>query len=154
MNIKLRYIFITLLLITIVFFCKRTFEGFNILDYQFSSENKPLNIDSYSRYLNEDDTWVSTRKIYRPVVENGRQISKYIEAPTLTRVEVIPEKQEPKLIDYQFSVYNFPSEPINSMKVNEYAPWSTVKMINKYVIPQSITPYGKNLYDEIYSKKI
>jgi len=150
------YIVIVIVIILLLFFLfKRSFEAFNILDFQFSDENKPLNIDSYSKYLNQDDSWVSTKKIFKPVVANEtRQISKYIDAPILTRVNVIQKKQVPKLIDYQFSVYNFPSEPINSMNVNNYDPWSNVKRIDKYIIPQSITPYGKNLYDEIYSKKI
>lgn len=143
------YILVGLLIL--FFLCKKSIEHFNILDYQFSDKNKPLQVNSINNYLNVDDPWVSIKKIFKPVTETGtRKISKYIEPSIITKVELETPKPIPKLIDYQFSQFNFPSEPINSMKINTYAPWDNTKQIDKYIIPQTITPFGKNLYDQIY----
>lgn len=144
-------LYILIILLLLFFLSRKSLEHFNILDYQFSDKNKPLQIDSYNYYLNLDDPWASVKKIFKPVSETeSRRASKYIETPIVTRVEIESPKPVPKLIDYQFSPFNFPSEPINSMNVSNYAPWDNTKQIDKYIIPQTITPFGKNLYDKIY----
>lgn len=146
---KYNALYILLALLILFFLGKKSVECFNILDYQFSDNNKPLQINSFNTYLNTDDPWVSIKKIFKPVTETStRRISKYIEPPIVNRVVLETPKPIPKLIDYQFSQLNFPSEPINSMKVNLYAPWSNVKQVDKYIIPQTITPFGKNLYNK------
>lgn len=148
-DINILYILMGLLIL--FFLSKKSIERFNILDYQFSDKNKPLEINSVNQYLNTDDPWVSVKKIFKPVTEtDARNISKYIDPPIVNRVEIETPKPIPKLIDYQFSQFNFPSEPINSMKISNYAPWDNTKKIDKYIIPQTITPFGKNLYDQIY----
>lgn len=144
-------LYILLGLLLLFFLSKKSLESFNILDYQFSDKNKPLQIESVNNYLNTDDPWASVKKIFKPVIETEtRRVSKYIDPPIVTRVILETPKPIPKLIDYQFSSFNFPSEPINSMKVSNYAPWDNTKQIDKYIIPQTITPFGKNLYDQIY----
>lgn len=149
MNKYIYYITIFIIIFSLCLFFMKTFENFNVLDYQFSNENKPLK--NLGNILNYDDPWVSSKNIYVPVKETlDRKISKYLDEPIITKVEVINPKPSPKLIDYQFSEFNLPSEPLNYMKISDYAPWSTSKKINNYIIPDTITPYGKNLYDNLY----
>ncbi len=123
-------------------------EEFNMLDYQFSNENKPLQIPSISQMINYDDTWSYIKKIFKPVLETSqRKIARYIDPPTLNIVEIPKEAPKPKLIDYQFSEFNFPSFPLNSMKITPHRPWTDTKQVDKYIIPQTLTPYATNLYE-------
>ena len=185
---------IVFFILAVFLLLKKSYEGFNILDYQFGEKNKPLYVNTevptskplLPIFEQENDPWVvkSLRdknnlkepviylrsNPYDDIIKQGiinplsiedqertrivtaRNLSVFIPAPTVSRVVVQTESPKPKLIDYQFSEFNFPSNPINKMKLNSYAPWSSVKQIDRYIIPQSVTPYAINLYSDYISK--
>jgi hypothetical protein len=81
-----------------------------------------------------------------------RRPSEYIEKPktNVVFIDSYQKKKFPTIIDYQFSEFNFPSFPINSMKVTPHRPWTDTKQVDKYIIPQTITPFATNLYEVYY----
>lgn len=149
------YKLIIVFFILVVFLLlRKSYEGFNILDYQFGEKNKPLYVEKDKSLIpifgQENDPWVV--KNINLVDVTSRLRSEFLPAPTVNLIQVPTEAPKPKLIDYQFSEFNFPSNPIDKMKVNSYAPWSSVKQIDRYIIPQSVTPYAINLYSDYISK--
>lgn len=153
------YKLIVVFFILVVFLLlRKSYEGFNILDYQFGEKNTPLYVNTeiptskplIDIFGQTNDPWVIKNVNIIDVTRTN--LSEFIPAPTVSRVVVPTEAPKPKLIDYQFSEFNFPSNPINKMKVNSYAPWSSVKQIDRYIIPQTVTPYAINLYSDYISK--
>jgi hypothetical protein len=122
-----------------------------------------------SKNLNQPAITEQTREIEidlpNPVSANGipspkikktvivRRQSEYIQPSIKNIVEIPKEIPKPKLIDYQFSEFNFPSYPLDSMKVTPHRPWTDTKQVDKYIIPQTLTPYATNLYKVYYNNK-